>query len=47
MWQNVPLEKTTVPTLEVLRRLFGPKKDEVMGENYITRSFVICTLPQV
>jgi hypothetical protein len=28
----------------VLRRIFGPKGDEVTGsiENYITRSFVIC-----
>ena len=29
----------------VLRRVFGPKRDEVTGngENYITRSLVICT----
>jgi hypothetical protein len=29
----------------VLRRIFGPKGDEVMGtgENYIMRSFVNCT----
>ena len=29
----------------VLRRLFGPKRDEVTGngENYIMRSIVICT----
>jgi hypothetical protein len=28
----------------VLRRVFGPKRDEVTGngENYITRSFVMC-----
>jgi hypothetical protein len=35
----------------VLRRIFGPKTDDVMGggggENCITRSFVICTLRQV
>jgi hypothetical protein len=33
----------------VLRRIFGPKRDEVTGdgENYITRSFMICTLCQV
>jgi hypothetical protein len=36
----------------VLRRIFGPKRDEVMGEwengeNCIMRSFVICTLRQV
>jgi hypothetical protein len=30
----------------VLRRIFGPKRDEVTGEwkkNYITRSLMICT----
>jgi hypothetical protein len=29
----------------VLRRVFGPKRDEVTGngENYIIRSFIICT----
>jgi hypothetical protein len=29
----------------VLRKIFGPEKDEVTGsgEDYITRSFVICT----
>jgi hypothetical protein len=33
----------------VLRRTFGPKRDEVTGggENCITRSFVIYTLRQV
>jgi hypothetical protein len=33
----------------VLRRVFGPKRDEVKGEwkNFITRSFVIYTLRQV
>ena len=25
-----------------LRRIFGPKLDEVSGENYITRSLMIC-----
>jgi hypothetical protein len=30
----------------VLRRIFGPKRDEV-GENYIMRSFIVCTLLQV
>jgi hypothetical protein len=30
----------------VLRRIFEPKRDEVMevGENYIKRSFITCTL---
>jgi hypothetical protein len=29
----------------VLRRIFGPKRDEVKGsgENFIVRSFMICT----
>jgi hypothetical protein len=33
----------------LLRRVFGPKRDEVAegGENFIMRSFVICTLRQV
>jgi hypothetical protein len=35
----------------VLRRIFGPKSDEVMGrgvgENYIMRSFITCTVLQV
>jgi hypothetical protein len=34
---------------KVLRRIFGPKRDEVTGgwRNCIMRSFVICTLCQV
>jgi hypothetical protein len=33
----------------VLRRIFGPKRDEETGngENCVARSFVICTLRQV
>jgi hypothetical protein len=31
----------------VLRKIFGPKRDEETGENCITRSFMICTLHQV
>jgi len=27
----------------VLRRIFGPKRDEGSGENYIMRSLMICT----
>jgi hypothetical protein len=33
----------------VLRRIFGPRRDEMTrenGENYIMRSFLICTLRQ-
>jgi hypothetical protein len=33
----------------VLRRIFGPKEDEVTGggEYFLTRNFVICTLHEV
>jgi hypothetical protein len=33
----------------VLRRIFGPKGEEVTGdgENYIMRSFIICTVNQI
>jgi hypothetical protein len=33
----------------VLRRIFGPKRDEVTGsgENYIMRSSMICTAYQI
>jgi hypothetical protein len=31
----------------VLRRIFGPKRKEVAGEDYIMRSFITCTLYQV
>ena len=33
----------------MLRRIFGPKRDEVTGngESYITRSLVICTPYQI
>jgi hypothetical protein len=33
----------------VLRRIFGPKRDEVMEDwqNYIMRNFIICTLRQI
>jgi hypothetical protein len=31
---------------KVLRRIFGPKRDEVKGsgEEYVTRSLMVCTL---
>jgi hypothetical protein len=34
---------------KVLRRIFGPKRDKVMGgvRNCIIRSFVICIIRQV
>ena len=33
----------------VLRRIFGPKRDKVTGngEDYITRSFMLCTPHQI
>jgi hypothetical protein len=33
----------------VLRRIFGPKKDEVAWdkENYVRRNLMICTLRQI
>jgi hypothetical protein len=33
----------------VLRKVFGPKRDEVMGEwrNFTMRNFIICTHPQI
>jgi hypothetical protein len=41
--------KLSVFENNVLRRKFGPKRDEVMegGENCITRSCLICTLQQI
>jgi hypothetical protein len=31
----------------VLRRIFGPKRDEVTGEGCTMRNFIICTHPQI
>jgi hypothetical protein len=31
----------------VLRGIFGPKRDEVTGENYIMRSPIVYTLHQI
>ena len=46
-WSLILKEKRRLRVFEnrVLRRLFGPKRDEVTGngENYIMRSLVICT----
>jgi hypothetical protein len=40
--------RLTVFENRVLRRIFGPKRDgEEVRENYIIRSFITCTLPQV
>ena len=46
-WSLTPREERRLRVFEnrVLRRVFGPKRDEVTGngENYIMRSLVICT----
>jgi hypothetical protein len=31
----------------VLRRIFGPKRDEVAEEDYIMRIFITCTIHQI
>jgi hypothetical protein len=31
----------------VLRRIFGPKREAVTGEDCIMRSFITCTLHQI
>jgi hypothetical protein len=50
-WYLTLREKHRLRVFEnrVLRRIFGPKRDEVTGEwrKCITRSFMICTLRQV
>jgi hypothetical protein len=39
--------KRTYIENRVLRRIFGPKGEEVAGEDYMMRSFVTCTLHQI
>jgi hypothetical protein len=41
--------RLTIFENRVLRRIFGPQRDEVreVGENYIMRSIITCTLLQV
>jgi hypothetical protein len=50
-WSLTGREEYTLRMFEnkVLRRIFGPKRDEVTGgwRKLITRSFMICTLRQV
>ena len=44
MWEE---RRLGVFESRVLRRIFGPKRDEVTGErrkNYVMRSFMICTI---
>jgi hypothetical protein len=44
LWKK---HKLRVSENRVLRRIFGPKRDEVTGENCIMRSSTICTLYQI
>jgi len=50
-WSRTLREERRLRVFEnrVLRRIFGPKADEVTGsgEDYITRSFMICTAHQM
>jgi hypothetical protein len=48
-WSLTLREEHTMRVFEnrVLRRIFGPKRDEVTGENCIMRNFITCTLLQV
>jgi hypothetical protein len=39
--------RLTVFESRVLRRIFGPKRDEVAGENCVMRNFITCTLLQI
>jgi len=46
LWEE---HKLRVFENRVLRRIFGPKRDEVTGsgENYVTSSLMICTAHQI
>jgi hypothetical protein len=50
-WSLTLREENTLRVFEnrVLRRIFGPKRDEMMGDwrKCIMRSFITCTLHQV
>ena len=50
-WSLTLVEERRLKVFEnrVLRRIFGPKRDEVTGggENYIMRSLLICTLDPI
>jgi hypothetical protein len=50
-WSLTLREECRLRVLEnkVLRRIFGPKRDEVTGsgEDYTTRSFMLCTSHQI
>ena len=46
LWEEC---RPRVLVIRVLRRIFGPKRDEVewSGEDYITMSFILCTTHQI
>jgi hypothetical protein len=48
-WSLTLREEHSLRVLEnrVLRGIFGPKRDEVIGENCTMRSFITCTFGQV
>jgi hypothetical protein len=31
----------------ILKRIFGTKREEVVGEDYIMRNFITCTVQQI
>jgi hypothetical protein len=48
-WSLMLREEHRLRVLEnrVLRRIFGPKRDEVTGGSCTMRNFIICTHPQI
>ena len=50
-WTVTPREEHRPRVFEnrVLREIFGPEREEVTGsgENYITKSFMVCTAHQI
>jgi hypothetical protein len=49
IWSLTSREECRLRLFEnrVLRRIFGPKRDEVTGEDYTTRSFMLCIPLQI
>jgi hypothetical protein len=48
-WSLILREKCRLRVFgnRVLRGIFGSKRDEVAGENYVLRSLMICTLHSI
>jgi hypothetical protein len=48
-WSLILKKKHRLRVFEnrMLRRIFGPKRDEITGENFTMRIFIICTLRQM